>query len=140
MYVTLTKKSIAVVLAAVVLALILIGQLLTVSSGSIDASTNEKRVQYLKSLGFSVDETAQSVKETVLPMEFGDVYKKYNNLQRKAGFDLSNYRGKTVMVYTYLLLQDGETAVHLMVCDGKVIGGDIASLKIDGEMKPLSKG
>ena len=140
MYVTLTKKSIAVVLAAVVLALILIGQLLTVSSDSIDASTNEKRVQYLKSLGFSVDETAQSVKETVLPMEFGDVYKKYNNLQRKAGFDLSNYRGKTVMVYTYLLLQDGETAVHLMVCDGKVIGGDIASLKIDGEMKPLSKG
>lgn len=137
MYFTLTKKTLAVVLAAVVIFLILIGQLLNINAYGIDASTNAKRIMYINTLGVEANETPTEVKTIKIPQEFNDVYKKYNILQQEAGFDLLNYKGKSAELFTYPLTDDSETVVHLIVYKGDLIGGDIASLKIDGEMRSL---
>lgn len=139
MYVTLTRKSVAVILGAVIISLILLGQIFSINAGGIDGSTNEKRLQYLNGLGISVNETATNLKTVKIPQEFSDVYKKYNSLQQKAGFDLANYKGKTVEIYTYLCQDQPQKEVHLMVYKGNVIGGDVSETMINGQMTALKR-
>lgn len=135
-FITLSKKSLAIILAAVIIAFILTAQIFSAKVQRIDGSTNEIRVQYLKSLKLDVDDSAVTSKEITVPQEFGKVYENYNTLQKKAGFDLTKYKGKAATVYTYAL-SGSEKQIHLIVCGGEIIGGDIADVKIDGEMKPL---
>lgn len=135
MYITLTKKRIAVILAALLLGFILAGQFLSVGANEIDLSTNQKRVQYINTLGVNLQSDDFTQKQVVIPHTFGKVYKNYNALQLKAGFDLENYRGKSVTIFTYNI--DSQTVVNLISYKNKLIGGDIASLKIDGQMTAL---
>ena len=137
MYLLLTKKRIAVILAVLLLGLILAGQFLSVKAGEIDLSTNEKRVQYIATLGITLQGDDYTKKQVTIPQSFGKVYNNYNALQREAGFDLQSYRGKNVIIYTYNL--DSQTVVNLITFKGKLIGGDIASLKIDGKMTALKE-
>lgn len=122
-------------LAAVILCVIITGRVYSVKLSKIDGSTNAQRVEYLESLGINVEASDVTFKQTVIPSDFSDVYKQYNKLQKKAGFDLSRYKGKPVKVYTYFL--NDTTEVHLIVQNGCIIGGDIADIRLDGEMKPL---
>ena len=48
-------------------------------------------------------ETAGScTKKTVtIPDEFGEVYERYNELQKRQGFDLYRYRSREAVVYTF---------------------------------------
>ena len=126
-------------MAVVIITLLLLGQFLSVKAGGIDGSTNAKRVSFLQSLGVEVDETADDIKDITIPENFSDVYEKYNLLQIENGFNLKNYKGKPAKVYTYTVKDDGETVVHLIICSDKIIGGDIASLKIDGNMTGLQR-
>lgn len=137
MYLLLTKKRIAVILAVLLLGLILAGQFLSVKAGEIDLSTNEKRVQYIATLGITLQGDDYTKKQVTIPQSFSKVYNNYNALQREAGFDLQSYRGKSVIIYTYNL--DSQTVVNLITFKGKLIGGDIASLKIDGQMTALKE-
>ncbi len=137
LYFTFTKRNLAVILATVVIAFILLGQFLTVNSGGVDGSTNAKRIEYLSRLGLDLNETPTDVKEITIPQNFSKVYEKYNSLQKESGFNLKNYKGKKANVYTYSFWDNKENAVHLIVCEDRIIGGDIASLKIDGEMTGL---
>ncbi len=135
MYITLTKKRISVILCAVVLSFILVGQFFSVRANDIDASTNEKRVQFINTLGITLESDNYTEKAVTIPQQFSAVYNNYNALQREAGFDLLGYCGKQVKIYTYNI--DSQTVVNLMVYKDKLIGGDIASLKIDGQMTAL---
>ena len=137
MYLLLTKKRLAVVLAAVVLAFILAGQFLSVGANQIDLSTNEKRVQYINTLGINLQSDDFTQKQVVIPQTFNKVYDNYNNLQLKSGFNLKNYSGKQVTIFTYNI--DSQTVVNLITFNNKLIGGDVASLKIDGEMTALKE-
>ena len=139
LYFTLTKKNLAVILAMGIIALIVMGQFLSVHSGGIDGSTNAKRVYFLQGLGLEINETATEIKDIVIPKNFSAVYEKYNNLQKQAGFDLEKYRGKSAKVYSYSLQDDNEQQIHLIICEDKIIGGDIAHLKIDGNMTGLKR-
>ena len=67
----------------------------------IRAGTNEERVAYLQSLGWEVEETPILEQEITLPKEFPDVLDQYNELQRQQGFDLEEYAGKKLTLYTY---------------------------------------
>lgn len=135
-FITLSKRSLAVILACVIIALIIIGKFFSVGAAGIDGSTNAKRVEYITGLGYSVNETCVSSKTIVIPEEFDDVYKKYNLLQAEADFDLSAYKGRSAEIYSYSL-SDDERTVTLIICEGRVIGGDISSPRIDGEMESL---
>ena len=135
-FLTLSKKHLAIILAAIIIALIILGQFVTAKGSKINGSTNALRVQYIKSLKLEPDDSNVSSKVIVIPEKFSKVYKEYNQLQKKAGFDLNRYKGKSATVYTYPL-SGSENLLHLIVCEGRIIGGDIAETKIDGEMKPL---
>ncbi len=137
LFITLSKKTLCVILAAVIIALILIGQLFTIQADGIDGSTNTLRCEYIEGLGYHINETALSVKEIVIPEKFSDVYSRYNSMQKTAGFDLSLFKGKSACVYTYRLCDTEDTVINIIVSDHDIIGGDISSVRIDGEMKAL---
>ena len=139
LFITLSKKSLCIIFAALIISLIIIGQLFTIKAGGTSGSTNALRVEYLSGLGYTVDETAISVKEIVIPEKFSDVYNEYNRLQQRTGFDLSRYKGESACVYTYRLSDSEDTVINLIVSDNNIIGGDISSVRIDGEMKALER-
>lgn len=139
LFITLSKKSLCIILASLIISLIIIGQLFTIKAGGIDGSTNALRVEYLSGLGYRVDETAVSVKEIVIPEIFSDVYSEYNRLQQAEGFDLSRYKGESACVYTYRLSDSEDTVINLIVSDNNIIGGDVSSVRIDGEMRAIER-
>lgn len=103
---------------------------------------NEKsRVAYLKKCGWDVETPALSESTIVIPRSFSQVFEEYNELQKQQGFDLSQYCGMEVELYTYKVINvdetDGDVLAELYVKDGKVIGGDVHSTRLDGYIKAL---
>ncbi len=99
-------------------------------SAIISASTDEERRAYLESMGWEAD-TEFETKELTIPESWNNVYNDYNEVQLNQGFDLSNYKGKKVMLYTYTItnykdLSEGVVA-DMLVCDGNLIGGDVCN-------------
>lgn len=137
-FITLKRRHLAVILAVLIIGLLIFGQFFSAKASGIDGSTNAKRVEYIKSIGIEPDDTDVSSKEIVIPQSFSEVYKEYNRLQKKAGFDLSRYKGENAAVYTYGISGD-DRQVHIIVCKDKIIGGDIADINVNGEMLPLKK-
>ena len=77
-----------------------------------------------------------------VPAVFDDVYVNYNRLQNQAGFDLSEYAGKKLVRYTFEVknFHDIEgVRINVLIYQGKVVGGDIMTIAIDGFMLPLTK-
>ncbi|MBQ1375879.1 MAG: DUF4830 domain-containing protein [Clostridia bacterium] len=144
------KKTRAAVLAAAAFAIFAVlimhgGQSdASVFSGAPEAmgvSNNEQRVFYLESMGFLVNPDPVETEEVTIPDEFGDVYTRYNELQREAGFDLKPYRGEVCVRYTYQIhnFDEAEYTVYanLLTFEDRIIGGDICSRELDGFMIPL---
>ncbi len=103
---------------------------------------NSSRIAFIKSLGITSDESLAEEKEIYIPEKFTDVWQKYNDVQLKAGYDLSLFAGKKAKLYKYLIadFRDNATAyVNLIVLDGRIIGGDISSAELNGFMLPLKE-
>lgn len=137
LFLILSKKNLAMILAITIITLLILSQVFSTGAMAIDGSTNKLRTDYLDSIGIKADDSEVSSKNIIIPEDFDEVYTEYNSLQKKAGFDLSAFKGKDATVYTYRLSGVEDTDIHLIVCDGHIIGGDIASVKLDGEIKPL---
>lgn len=107
---------------------------------NLKASSPQERVAYLAQFGWSVDENSAQVKEIIIPAEFDEVYSEYNKIQLEQGFDLTKYLSKRVKKCTYTVTnypgyeQKSCIKATLLVFDGKVIGGDICSVELDGFM------
>jgi hypothetical protein len=137
----LTKKSLAIIV--VVVGLILCA-LIALVSGLNDqttygvAETEEDRIAFIKSFGWEVSEEEPEISEVTIPREFDDVYMNYNLIQKAQGLDLWDYSGCKVTRYTYKIQNypTGEEGIllNLLVYDGKIIGGDVMSPRIDGFM------
>lgn len=138
LFCTITKKVLAITFCSVTIAFLTAIWALSLKYTVIDGSTHEKRMLYITDLGYSVDEEGCTSKETIIPSEFSDVYRNYNRIQKSAGFDLSDYRGKAITVYCYPIKHENKN-LTLIVHNGKVIGGDVADTALNGEMKPLSR-
>lgn len=111
----------------------------------VSLASNEDREAYLTSLGWEYDVNCTE-KQVKIPAQFNDTYTRYNEIQIKQGFDLSEYKGKEVTVYTYNIKNfsgfENRDCVfaNLLVCDNKLIGGDICSTSAsDGFMQGLNK-
>lgn len=115
----------------------------TVNNGGIDGSTNEQRLAYINSYGWDVGITHTDVREVRVPLEFDEVYEKYNEIQREQGFDLRKYRACTVKKYTYAIENASSDSVpicaNLLVYEGKIIAADISSSEADGVVTVLAK-
>lgn len=141
------KAAIAVIIAAVVIiALILLIGTLTRGGGeseSVSSVKNEKgRVAYLNQCGWQVESPAASSARVIIPRTFSNVFENYNQLQIEQGFDLSQYCGSEVEVYTYNVLngpEDETVVAQMYVLNGAVIGGDIHSTALNGFMSGLKK-
>ena len=122
--------------------IIVSGRFYAAANPQINAKTNAQRVSFIKSLGFVPDENSAESKTVTVPAVFSAVYENYNLLQKEAGYDLSAYRGAKITLYTYPVGKirkdcNDDYYINLMVYKGRVIGGDISSRNIDGEMLPL---
>lgn len=133
------------VFIVIMIALVLVGIILLASAHHASRQTqpepvytvkNEKnRVAYLRQYGWEVASPAVSESDVLIPRSFSDVFQAYNELQKQQGFDLSDYCGLEVKLYTYQVLNYGENVVaQLYVLSGSVIGADVHSTQLDGFM------
>jgi hypothetical protein len=97
---------------------------------------NEDRVNFLKQFGWEVDAQPLSEQQVTIPKEFDKVFAAYNEIQRKQGLDLTSFKKKNVMRYTYTVTNypdyEGEVYVNILVYRNTVIGGDVCSADVNG--------
>ena len=142
-YVTVTRKSLAAVFLFTLFIIIVSGQFYAAGNHAKNGKTNYQRVSFIKSLGLLPDDTDYEHKEIVIPTNFTEVYNNYNLLQKTAGYNLLPYKGAKATLYTYPVGKIDssldEYYVNIIVYKGRIIGGDISSRNIDGNMFPLVK-
>ena len=140
------KTAVFVVLMA---ALVLLGVVLLAGAhskaGSLETAQrpvttvkNDKtRAAYLRQYGWEVETPAISESRVLIPRSFTEVLENYNELQKEQGFDLSQYCGMEVELYTYKVLNyENEDAVvaQLYVLNNSVIAADVHSTELGGFM------
>ena len=130
----------AAIFAAVLMILVLTGA----GKGSeYTMKTEADRQAFLKEMGWETGKTYNECKVVIIPSEFNDVYKKYNDLQKEQGFDLERYKGKTVEIYTYEVKNypghEENIICTLMVYNDVLIGGDVSCIEVGGFMQGLMK-
>lgn len=99
--------------------------------------SNSVCVSFLKEKKVPVsEEKPVSIETTSIKKEQSEVFRGYNELQKKQGFDLSVYSGKTVTKYTYRVTdrKRNDLVAVVFLYDGKIIGGDIHCIGADGYM------
>ena len=135
----LSRRFLIVVFLTLTLFILVFCQFTGSAINETNGDTHKKRIDYINSLGYQVDENTTTNREIVIPLNFSSVYYNYNLLQQKAGFDLSYFKGKTVKKYSYKVLnyKKENYYLNLLVLDGVIIGGDVSSANISGEMLPL---
>ena len=104
---------------------------------SLSASTAEERMAFFKQFGWEVAPEPIDSGEVTIPETFNDVYLAYNNIQKEQGLDLLPYAGRTVQQWIYRVTnfpQQKTMRGTILVCNGKVIGGDLSTPEISGFM------
>lgn len=110
---------------------------LEAKSYSYDKIKSEGDVSdFLAQFGWSVDATTCKRVEVTLPDEFDKVMVGYNEIQRAQGLDLSKYKKKKIVRYTFEVTNyngyEGKVLANVLVYRNKVIGGDICSADVTG--------
>lgn len=104
-------------------------------------STNEDRVAYLESLGWTVNPEPVETLQFLLPETLEEPYLSYNQLQLAQGFDLEQYTGKQVTRYTYTVTNDPRCAegvqANLYICEEVPVAGDILCSGANGYQDTL---
>ena len=139
------KKGILVIAAAaaLILAVILLlgGGESSRQTAAQPVSGNDARVAYLERHGWQVVSTPAESGQVKIPSESGEVFDRYNQLQRSQGFDLSRYAGKNVMRYVYAVTNypdaKGEVYATLLMHKDQVIGADITDTAAGGQVRGL---
>ena len=134
-----------ILLAAIILIVVF------VTAGGGDAventpvgETNDDRVAYLASFGWSVNGEPTEVQKVKIPdAADNEVFARYNDLQKSQGFDLTAYAGKEAMRYVYEILNypDATQPVYasILVYEGRIIGGDVTNTAPDGIIHGFQK-
>ena len=112
------------------------------ASGNVsydNVRTNEDRISFLSQFGWQVEPEPFDEQKVTIPKDFDAVFSEYNELQKLQGLDLSKYRRKNVMRYTYLVENypeyEGRVFANLLIYKNRVIGGDICSAAANGFVK-----
>jgi len=126
--------------AALVLALILLlGESSTAQTAAPVHSANDQRIKFLTDFGWDVTTSPTESGRVRIPDEAGEVFDRYNTLQKGQGYDLSKYAGKTVMRYVYKVGNyPGATEpvyATLLVYKNQIIGGDITDTSAKGHIR-----
>ncbi len=140
------KKKIAIIITAVIV--LVAGLFLlfrgdstpTVSTNAPNTvSNNDARVAFLKSFGWDVTNSPVESSQVRIPSESGEVFDRYNALQKSQGYDLSAYAGKTVMRFVYKInnYPNATEPVYatLLVYKNQIIGGDVTDTSAKGVVR-----
>lgn len=133
-----------IALAVLFLALYSLNRL--ISPKGITLESQSEQIEFLSGLGWEISPEPIDCRTVMIPEEWNEVYTQYNSLQLQQGFDLDGYRGKYAEIYTYEIYNypDGDEpkqniVAHLMICDGRLIAGDVCSTEFGGFMQGLMK-
>ena len=112
------------------------------AAGPGKLSTPERRVEYLASLGYTVETEPVRTQEVLIPKEWNEVYEQYAAIQSSQGFKLTKYKGKRVMQYVYQVTNwsepDSEPVYATLVCyKDRLIAGELTRGGEDGFLRPL---
>lgn len=126
------------IIAAVAAAVLTVVGASRTGAAGVPVKGNADVENYIASFGIIISGAAREDTVTV-PMQFGDIYKEYNELQRSQGFDLSGYKGKVLSRLTYPVKSENGDNVfaEVLLCDGIIVGADVYSTSVTGFMKAL---
>jgi hypothetical protein len=146
----LTKKKLVGAIAAVGAILIAIIILLAagnsraaaVETGAVkNIKTNDDRVGYLTSLGWTVDADPVDTQDVLIPAQWDAMMEQYESLQKEQGMSLEKYKNKHVTRYVYRILNhpSGEKDVFacLLIHKNRIVAGDVQSNALNGFMHKL---
>ena len=140
-YLTFNKKRTLIILLVVNIILISLVVFMAVGAITKRLDSFKTRKEYLENLGYSIDNSfTEEIKIIVLPTSFSKVYLNYNEFQKQNGFNLEKYKGFQITQYTLKVFDDtkrDDLYAHILLHNGRLIGGDIATTAIDGYMKGL---
>lgn len=111
----------------------------------LKAETADERIAFISQCGYEVTADPMKVEEIIIPEEFDEDYKEYNEIQKSQGFDLENFKGCRVKKWTYEVTnyddknKDSIIEANLLIYNGVIVGADIQNLAQDGFLKPLSE-
>ena len=149
-----TLKFFAVICVALATLITLIAFVPAYGEGSVAVSgevkidytgikTNEERIAFLRQFGWEVKSDPVEAVEVTVPSEFDKIFTGYNEIQKRQGLDLSDYKKKNVMRYTYEVTNydghDGVVYANILVYRNRVIGGDICSADVTGFIHGFEK-
>ena len=131
--------------AAVILLVILLANRSgpdTEAAGRRKLDTPESKVEFLASCGYTVKPDPARVQEVRIPEDWNEVYTQYNALQKSQGFDLSRYKGKTVMQYVYQVENypgdNGDPVwATMLLYKNKLIGAELSRGGAESFLRPL---
>ena len=143
------NKQLFFVCCAMILALLgitisaVVSKPVAVSAAAMIVKNNEDRVSFLSSFGWTVDSEPYEVVEVVIPSEFDEVYKNYNELQEEQGYDLRDYCVKRLKRWTYQITNypgrtDDTIFANIYIYEDQVVAGDVTCTSLMGFMHGLS--
>lgn len=98
--------------------------------------TAEDAAKFLAQFGWEVNTGDVDEVDVTLPAAFDKILTAYNELQLRQGLNLSKYKNKSVVRYTFTVTNypgaDGPVLANVLVYRNRVIGGDICSADITG--------
>ena len=144
-----SKTKIAAIVTLVIAAVVLAAILAAAKNGRVESlderngETNEERAAYLAECGWQINAEPVQTQTVKIPAEDTEVFRRYNELQKSQGFDLTDSAGRTATRFVYEVLNypdaDGPVYATLFVLDGKIIGGDVTDSGARGKMQGLRK-
>ena len=132
---------ILLVLAAVLLGVILLfgGKSEGAAATTAAVTANDDRVKFLESFGWQVTPNPKETTQVRVPEETGEMFRRYNALQKGQGYDLSKFAGKKVMRYVYEInnYPGAQEPVYatVLVYKNKIIGGDVTDTAAQGKIR-----
>lgn len=107
-----------------------------------DYSTDTARIHFIENYGWQVEKKPYLHEKIKIPVVFEFAEKEYNEIQKRAGFDLEHYKGAVCDRYSYRLLNHPEDKkyayINIFVYQKNIIAADVVSPKIDGNIRAIN--
>ncbi len=101
-------------------------------------------IEFLNEFGWEVTGECIEREKVEIPKIFDEVYNNYNDLQKLAGLDISEYKGEKAIRSTYIVTnfpderEEKEIRANVLSVKGQPIGGDVMTVALDGFMFSLN--
>lgn len=127
--------------AALAFLLLSLAVLLLRGGAGQHADDSNPCVEYLTSLGWTVESEPIETLSLTLPAELTEPYLSYNALQLAQGFDLAPYCDRKLTRCTYTITNHpsgSDAQADLYLCGGTIVAGDIVCIGEGGFIAPLA--